>query len=163
MPLRRLCFAVVSAFAFAAVAHAADLARNTDAAAILAQQQSIRAEVEARAGRYAELHPRTRDRLFGKQDEVARLLEGRGSVLDLPEVDRIRVFNALETISAIINGDENERMVCRRTKPVGTNRTTTVCKTVGELREEASKVEGDTGRRTLQCSEATMGPGGCRN
>ena len=69
------------------------------------------------------------------------MLEGVGSTTDLPEKDQITVFNSLEAIEAIVNQAEEERMVCTRVKPVGSNRPETVCKTVAQMREE--KLEAD--------------------
>jgi hypothetical protein len=138
------------------------VAQNMDAGAIRAQQAQIRTDVVARTGRYAKLSEAQRQDLLAKQDVVNRLLEGRSAITDLPESDRISVFNALEAISAIINNEEDDRMVCKRHKPVGSNRPQTVCKTVAQLRAEQRSVQADEGRRTLECSNAYMGPGGCQ-
>ncbi|WP_460830996.1 hypothetical protein [Lysobacter humi (ex Lee et al. 2017)] len=156
-----IAFTFALAMAGTAIASPPTLQENTDARAILEQQRQIGADVAAGTGRYAGLTAAQREVVLTRQAEVRRLLEGRASMLELSEADRIRTFNALEAISAVINDEANERTICRRHKPVGSNRTQTVCKTVAQLRADEQSVQADTGRRTLQCSEATMGPGGC--
>jgi hypothetical protein len=146
------------------VAHAAtDKAHwNMDAETIRTQQAQIRKDAEARQGRYATLEGSKRRRLFEKQALVLRMLEGRRSMAELDEQDRIIVFNALESIAAIVNDDEPNRTICRRQKPVGSNRPVTLCRTVAELEAEKRAADHDHGRRDLSCSTAMMGPGGCQ-
>lgn len=162
--MKRMCWMpilLITAVLAASSAQAGPGPENMDANAIRAQQAQIRADVEARSGRYAAFDEAKRQQLWEKQAVVNRLLEGKASMLELGEIDRIAVFNALESISALINGDESTRTVCRRHKPVGSNRPVTVCKTVAELEAEKRAADHDHGRRNLQCSTATMGPGGC--
>lgn len=159
--LRTLIIASLFAAATAIPAAASPSAQSLDADAIRSQQAEIRTQALAREGRYAGMAEARRQQLLNEQSTVLRLLDGKRAITDLPEKDRIAVFNSLEAISAIINNEDDERMVCRRHKPVGSNRPTTICKTVAQLAAERRSVESDEGRRTLECSEATMGPGGC--
>lgn len=106
--------------------------QNLDANAILAQQKAIRADVEAGKGRYKGMKKSTRRELYENQDVVSTLLQGKAQTTDLPEYDQVAVLNALESIEAILNNAENERLVCERHKPVGSHRTQTLCKTVAE-------------------------------
>ena len=107
---------------------------NLDAKAILAQQAAIRADAIAGEGRYKDLTQHDRNRLFALQDRVASKLSGQASTTGMSEYNQITVFNALEAISAILNGDEDERMICARKRQVGTNRPETVCRTVAQRR-----------------------------
>jgi len=136
---------------------------NLDASAIRDQQREIRAAVEAGRGAYKELPDTKRRELLGKQDRVLALIADRSRTTELNEHQQIELFNNLEAIQAIVNSAEDERMICRRERPTGTNRPQTICKTVAQRRAEREAIERDTGRRTLECSEATMGPGGCKN
>lgn len=114
-----------------------DVIVNTDARAIVKQQNEIRGQAEAREGRYRDLDDRAHARLRSHQDTVFSLLEGRERSSELNQRDQTRLFNSLEAISAIINRAEDDRMVCERIRPTGTNRPLRVCKTVAQRREEA--------------------------
>jgi hypothetical protein len=141
MRLPLLFAAAIALMCLAAPPVAANNTRNTDAKTILDQQAGIRTEAMNKKGRYKDMAETKRQELFAHQDKVNRMLEGVGSTTDLPEKDQITVFNSLEAIEAIINQAEDERMVCTRVKPVGSNRPQTVCKTVAQLREE--KLDAD--------------------
>lgn len=109
---------------------------NLDAQAIVAQQAAIRAETLSRTGRYKDMPAAKREELFALQDKVTKQLADRATTTELREQDQIAVFNALEAISAIINQAEDERMICERKRPVGSNRTQTVCMTLAQRNAE---------------------------
>lgn len=142
----------------------ADAIRSSvDANAIRDQQGDIRAAAEAGEGRYKDLPEARKQELFVKQDRVLDLIEGRSLTTELSELHQIELFNNLEAIQAIVNAAEDERMICRRERPIGTNRPRTVCKTVAQRQADRESVERDTGIRTRECAVATMGPSGCAN
>lgn len=136
--------------AFLCMPAVAGEAIGTDSHAILAQQQAIRAQATARKERYRDLEDSRLEELFAHQDTVVRLLAGTARTTELPERDQIAVFNALEAIEAILNRAEDERLVCERYKPVGSNRTQTMCKSVAQRRDEQDGVEGAR-RRDQRC------------
>ena len=149
-PLAPLAAMIAILVAFMSAPAVAGEAIGTDSLAILAQQQDIRAKAAARKERYRDLEePRIRE-LLANQDTVIRLLAGTARTTELPERDQIAVFNALEAIEAIVNQAEDERLVCERYKPVGSNRTQTMCKSVAQRRDEQEGVEG-TRRRDQRC------------
>ncbi|MGY0560617.1 hypothetical protein ACW7G2_07850 [Luteimonas sp. A277] len=134
---------------------AGDVVVNTDAQAILQQQQEIRQEAVAREGRYKDLDERTHRELLDKQDTVFSLLEGRERSTELGERDQVALFNSLESISAIINQAEDERMVCERVRPTGSNRAQRVCKTVAQRRAEHEAAQrGADMSRNARCVTA---------
>lgn len=130
---------------------------NLDARAILAQQAGIRAEAVARTGRYKDMPTAKLDELFALQDKVSGQLAGRATTTELPEQDQIAVFNALEAISAIINQAEDERMICERQRPVGSNRTRTVCRSVAQRRQDREDAEKQVHYRDQQCLKDASG------
>ena len=134
---------------------------NLDAKAIVAQQAEIRAEAAARSGRYKDMPAAKREELFALQDKVSKQLAGRTTITELAEADQIAVFNALEAISSIINQAEDERMVCERYKPIGSNRPQTLCKTVAQRRAEREAGEA-LGPRDQRCVDA-WNSGACKN
>lgn len=122
--------------------------------AVRVQQAEIRAGAEAGKGRYKDMPAATRQALFAEQAKVLKLLEGKKVETELTENDKMQVFNALESIEAIVNQAEDERVVCKREKATGSNRLTSVCRTVAQMREDreaAAKMD-----RTAVCSEGTM-------
>lgn len=130
--------------------------------AILDQQQAIRQEVEVGKGPLGTLSERERAQLSERQARVERALEGVEHSSELSERDRIALTTDLDWVRTLVDGKRDERQICQRHRPIGSNRPVTVCKTVAHLREEREKVERDIGRRTLQCAESTWGPDGCR-
>ncbi|MDH5822458.1 hypothetical protein QFW77_05570 [Luteimonas sp. RD2P54] len=124
---------------------------ETDARAIVAQQQEIRSDAVARTGRYKDMDERTRTELLAKQDRVFALLEGRERSTDLPPGDQTALFNSLESISAIVNNAEDERMVCERIRPTGSNMSQNVCKTVAQRRAEREAARQATSMRNVKC------------
>lgn len=151
-------FAVLLGLAMVATtALANDIPKNLDAQAILAQQQQIRAEVEKRGGRFKDMDAAKREELFARQGKVASLLADKKATTDLPEQDQIVVFNELEAIEGIVNNAEDERMVCERVKPVGSNRPKTVCMTVAERRAEREVADKQMNTRSQSCLKDASG------
>jgi hypothetical protein len=142
-------------------AFAADQKPDNDARAILAEQAQIRSEAMARKGRYKDMPEAQRTELFAHQDTVTRLLQDVDKPSDLSENEKLAVFNALEAVEAIVNKAEDERMVCVREKPLGSNRPERVCKTVAQRREEKLKADGAV-RSTVTCQDGFNG-GFCNN
>lgn len=131
--------------------------QNLDANTILAQQQQIHAEAIKRTGRYKDMKEATRHTLFAQQDVVTNLLQGKRYTTDLPEHDQIAVFNALESIEAIINNAEDQRMVCERHKPTGSHRTKTLCMTVAQRRALQEGAKNQIHYRDQQCLKNAQG------
>lgn len=134
---------------------------NLSAEAVRQQQKDIRAAVEAGRGTFKDLPTAKRNELIGRQDRVSKLLEGIQRTTDLGELQQIDLFNELEAIQAIVNAAEDERMICRRERPTGTNRPQTVCKTVAQRRADREAIERDTGRRSNACSDSMVSAGMC--
>ncbi|HET7843609.1 MAG TPA: hypothetical protein VFL14_05625 [Xanthomonadales bacterium] len=100
---------------------------NMDTAQFLAYHDGIQRDIAA--GRYGELDSRTRETIAAQQ----RLIRGRlhdGIELDaLSESSRLDVFNAHDRVVALLNGDDDQRMVCRKEHQVGSHRSRVVCLT----------------------------------
>lgn len=141
-------------------AFASDVAVNTDVKAIVAQQQAIRVEVQAAAGRYKDMPSDKRADLLARQDRVLNMLEGHELSTELSQNQQLQLFNELEAIGALVNDAEDERMICERVKPVGSNRPVRMCKTVAQRRAEQNGVEEVFGKRDQRCSGTCMTPPG---
>src|SRR5690606_28003292 len=87
-------------------------------------------------------------RLLQLQQRVIGALDGRASTTELSPGDQVALFNDLEEISALVNKAEDERMICERTRPIGSNRPVSVCKTVAQRRlEREQSLRGREGVR----------------
>lgn len=131
--MRSLACALLLAVAAFAPARAATPLQVAD---IVSQQQQIREEVEAGQGAYQDMPAATRKELLARQDTLFKLLDGKTTTDDLNLSERTDAFNALEWINATVTGNEDERLVCRREKPVGSNMAVRVCKTVAQMRKD---------------------------
>jgi len=120
-------------FALAAVASEAVPFKVND---VLAQQQQIRADMVAGKGRYAKMPEQRRNVVLAKQDKLFLLLEGKQDSDDLNPDHYMEAFATLESIEAVINNADGERLVCTREKTLGSNRATRVCRTVAQMEAE---------------------------
>lgn len=132
--MRLFTLMVLFLVSFAAIANGTGERKPLAVSAITEQQKQIREDVIAVKGRYRDISPSKRVDLLSKQAGLLAMLEGKATTDDLSEHQQIEVFNTLEWIEAAINNAEDERMVCRREKTLGSNRLTRVCRTVEEER-----------------------------
>lgn len=133
------------------LAHAAAIETNQRVDEIVAQQQEIRLEVREVKNGWDEIPEQKRNELLGKQDRLLALLAGKETIGDLNETDQVEVANTLEWIKALANNAEDERLVCRRERPLGTNRVMTTCNTVAEIRQRR-----ETTKDTMRDAERMM-------
>ena len=109
---------------------------STNASEIIQQQTAIRAQVLSGKGAFKDMDASARNNLLKHQEIVFDLLKDKESTTQLSETDQVRVSNSISSIVAAITNAEDNRMVCRREKPTGSNRIETNCKTVAERRIE---------------------------
>lgn len=133
---------------------------NFDAATIRAQQAQLKSDAEARRGPFKDISESERAELSRQQDIVDRLTRDVNRTTELREAQQVELLNALEHISAIVNRAEDERLVCRRHRPTGSNRPTTTCRTVAQLRADRISVEQEVGRPRA-CSDEAFRNGSC--
>ena len=103
---------------------------------VIEQQQQIRTEMVAGKGRYAGMPQNRRNDVLNKQDRLFRMLDGKETSDELSSDQHMKAFAELESIEAIINNEGEERLVCRREKTLGSNRTTRVCRTQKQIDAE---------------------------
>jgi nucleoside phosphorylase len=134
------------------LAHAGALRTDQRVDEIVVQQQLIRAEVKAVKNGWDEIPEQKRSELLGKQDGLLATLAGKDTVGELSESDQVEVANTLEWIKAVASNAEDERLICRRERPLGTNRVTTTCNSVAEIRHrrEMTKDAMRDGERMMQ-------------
>lgn len=93
----------------------------------------IRMEIE-QGGRWESVPDKDRPLLETKLNEMEELLEGRESIDELAEHERLRLINAQGHANAILIQNDGHRLVCERITPVGSHRPVKQCTTVAERR-----------------------------
>lgn len=119
-------------------AFAADTSTEFDATAVVAKQQRIRANAQSGEAGFSELPAGTKAELLKRQDELLKTLDGR-DYSQLNEQQRAQAQENIAWIDGVAQQAADERRVCERVKPVGTNRTERVCKTAKQVREDREK------------------------
>lgn len=112
-------------------------ARATDAVSVdefLAYQRELRANFEVDEPKPLSAREW---RLFDQaQEQIEALLAGRISVDELNAEQRAALMTAQDQVSAILAGEEDDRLICRRERTVGTHFQRTRCVTYAQLRQE---------------------------
>lgn len=127
---------------------AADAAAQPDAAGAPAgEAAALLAEVQtavqmARKGDYGPLQKSQLRQLQQAEDEIEDLLAGRTQLEELSEQGRVALYNAQQTITAILRSDDKDRKICKREAVVGSRLSRNVCLTVAE-REARAKAAKD--------------------
>lgn len=120
---------------------------------LVAAQKALRKEIAAGKQTFS---PDQRESLYKAQDTLFALADENPTDADLSEDEWVKAFNAQEQIHQILTeAAADERVVCRREKPTGSNRKQSICRTVSEWRglqaNQADLVrmsrEGSTGPR----------------
>lgn len=120
---------------------------------LVAAQKALRKDIKAGKQTFS---PEQQESLYKAQDVLFALAEENPTDADLSEDEWVRAFNAQEQIHQIITqAAADDRVVCRREKPTGSNRKQSICHTVAQWRGmQASQSdmvrmsrEGSTGPR----------------
>jgi len=152
--MRTLLFACVLAFSLGAWAGEGEQA-PTDLAAAVAQQREIRAALEAHDPQLDYLGKNRRQNVLSAQDRLFAMTDGKTSLEELSANDRVRAFNQLKRIEALlIRKDVDQRQVCERTALTGTRRQQLVCYDKAEQDARA-----DRARDALMVRPACTQPG----
>ncbi|HEY0504491.1 MAG TPA: hypothetical protein VGD42_13490 [Lysobacter sp.] len=134
--MRFVLFVALAFSSFGAMADDSSERTPLDIPAITTQQKQIQADILAERGPYKALPASKRMELLSRQASMMRVLEGKTSASQLTEDERVEVFNTLEWMEVAINQEsDDERMICRREKALGSTRTTRVCRTAAQERE----------------------------
>jgi hypothetical protein len=111
---------------------------------------------EAERGGYGRIARPTMDRLRIAYATMQRLLEGRGSALELSPVQQVELFNAQETISATLAHQSENALICERSRSTGSHIRNTRCFTRAE--RELQRQREQDGMRVLHMTPP-CGPG----
>lgn len=151
---RLYVLACAALLTIAPAARSADTPTRT--ADILAQQQTIRADMKAKRDRYANMPRDAQKSILSDQEKLEKLLEGKADTSQLAAADQAEVRRLTARIEATINNNQKERPVCTQEARTGSNYVTRVCRTPTEIRarkEADEKLLKDEAAR-LKCTEA---------
>ncbi|MEO6102033.1 MAG: hypothetical protein ABIP44_00135 [Pseudoxanthomonas sp.] len=155
---------ILGAVLSAATANAAITASSGEAAGKQAvdlsgsfadQKKSIETNL-ADGETYSEISRQDRDQVRSALQRISSTLEITGSVDTLSDVEKAQVFNDQELVNTLLtSAGEDSRLICKREKKVGSNRTTTQCETVGQRRRAA-----EDSQKAMRDNQRVMMPQG---
>ena len=140
-----LSTAFVAAMLFSCSTFAEDtIVIDSTPAQIRSAQVDQRKAIENKASNYAHFTDAERKAIFAKQDEITALIDGKTTIEELGPNGKIALANALESVKALVARAEDNRLICERVKPLGSNRPQNKCISVGERRRlrEAAQRQG---------------------
>jgi hypothetical protein len=116
-------------------------------------------------GIYEYISGNDKVRVDQRLDDMKKLLDAHAAqpVESWPPSEKIALFNAQEEVNGILKHNDNNRLVCERRAPVGSNLPVTTCHTYGELVESRRKNQNaliDWAQRADQSRTAVKAPGG---
>ena len=104
---------------------------------------------------YAEMSRAERDEVRTLLGRMANRLEGVQNVEELPEDDRLELFNDQERVNAmLVKGYADSRLVCDKRGRTGTHFRETNCQTVAERRRRSE--DDQNSMRALQRSPVPL-------
>jgi hypothetical protein len=132
-----LMLALAAAGWQAAPAGAADASASASADLTHFPAQRLAIEADLAAGeRYRELSRFDRTQVIRSLDRIDAITRGKQSIAELSADERAELFNEQELINTLLTkAAADSRMVCTRSRPVGSNMIATTCKTVAERRQ----------------------------
>lgn len=156
------CTMILMLFLLSATAAAADATAQQQPlaiSAITAQQNQIRAEVQAGTGPYQTMPVQRRNELLSRQQKVLGILDGKRSADELTESERNEVSSDLEWITATTNSARDsardEHVICKTQRTLGSNRLERVCRTAAQMDEDR-----ESARRSM---DMRCGSAACSN
>lgn len=130
--LLSVCLSVLMAHAALASDDRIQLAQELPE--IRAAQDALKAALEKKDGPYARYSESQRKSLREQQSTIYGLIEGKQSVDDLGEDNRLRLANLLMAQKSQLEQTPEDKMVCERVRVLGSNRPKMQC--MSESRRE---------------------------
>jgi hypothetical protein len=150
------CLKALMALAFATTARGADAKENYHEKSLNADTRekfeqvaaSIRDEME-QGGRYEYVKPDERKTVDLKLTEIDALFAENGSLENMQQDTKIKVYNAQEVVNSILTKRDRDRVICKNEAPLGSHIPVTTCHTYGQeqdARHQTQKQMDDWGR-----------------
>lgn len=118
---------------------------------VLQIPQTLKSLDEAKAGKYGELRRTDRQRLETAKREISALQAHSPDLTQLDAGEKVRLFNAQESILSIVTGLKSSEMVCTYTTRAGTRFKSKHCTTrdMADAARRAARESTDTAQRDL--------------
>lgn len=115
---------------------------------IRAAQDALKAALDKKDGPYARYSESQRKTLREQQSSIYVLIDGKQTVDDLGEDNRLKLANLLMAQKAQLEQDTEDKMVCERVRVLGSNRPKLQC--MSESRREQLREQQRTQGAKLQ-------------
>ncbi len=92
-------------------------------------------------GRYAYVKPDEREKVEADLAEMGHLFDEHASVAEMDKPTRVKLFNAQESVNAILTLRDRDRLVCERGASTGSRIVGTSCRSYGDI-EAARQASG---------------------
>ena len=99
------------------------------------ESAKIREQMQA-GGVYGFIKAADRARVETRLGDMQKLLQDHASQDAMAQADKIALANAQEEVNGILRHNDNNRLVCERRAPVGSNIPVTTCRTYGEVEDQ---------------------------
>jgi len=109
------------------------VAQSLDAFA--AEAAKIREQMRP-GGAYDHIQSRDKARVETRLDDIQKLLGAHAGDGDLKREDKVALLNAQEEVNGILHHNDNNRLICEKTVPVGSHLPVTQCRTYGQIEEQ---------------------------
>jgi hypothetical protein len=84
-------------------------------------------------GRYSYVTSSEKSTVNAELDGMGKLLQQNGDVEHMNSAQKTQMFNSQEQVNAILAKRDNDRLICKNEKPIGSNIPTKTCQTAGSI------------------------------
>jgi len=86
-------------------------------------------------GLYEHIRSSDKSKVEARMDSMQKILQAHATQADMPQSDKLALFNAQEEVNGILRHNDNNRLVCESRAPVGSHIPVKTCRTYGEIEE----------------------------
>lgn len=140
-------------FVLAMPAAGAATTTDIDPQRVHKEQTQLQSQVRKGQGPFKDIDAGLQNRIIANQDRVLELVNGKQSLDELSAEDRDELTTTLGDIERLVTKAKDERQVCRKMRPTGSNRPQVVCMTAAQHREAQKRA------REAMEKRPRMGPG----
>lgn len=101
----------------------------------------VRKEMMSDGGRYGDVSDKERQTVDARLTEMGELLDKHGSVAQMQDADKTKMFNNQEEVNSILAKRDGDRMVCKSVAPVGSHIPVKTCKTARQIAQDKRDAE----------------------
>lgn len=111
-------------------------------------KDSARIEQQMRpGGLYGYISATEKSRVEMRLADMRKLLAAHVNASEMPQSDKVALFNAQEEINGILSHNDANRLICQRVNPVGSHIPVTTCHTYAEIMAERERTQHDMERQ----------------